>query len=309
METDGLRAHSISEFMYLPDDTYKSFKEIVEANGFVSEEHWVTTEDGFVNLMHRIYKDKPYKEVFWCGPLKEGNDAHRRFAKPVVYMQHGIADSSDTWIVNTKERAPAFVAAEAGYDVWMGNARGNKYSRQHKTLKITDAAYWDNSFVEVAKYDIPAFLECIKQSTKLQDQQKITLVGHSQGTTDFFYGMATNPTYYADNANLLVALGPIARMTTPSSAEQAALKVVQFGLPVLHALGIQELFSASQTRFLPELCGHFTGICQYFIHYVATTTSKPLDFDRFRAYFGHYPAGAGLKSFLHFGQMIESSKF
>lgn len=85
-------------------------------------------------------------------------------------MQHGIADSSDTWILNAKERAPAFVAAEAGYDVWMGNARGNKYSRRHKTLKTTDAAYWDNSFVEVAKYDIPAFLEYIKQNTKLQDQ-------------------------------------------------------------------------------------------------------------------------------------------
>jgi len=84
-------------------------------------------------------------------------------------MQHGIADSSDTWIMNTKERAPAFVAAEAGYDIWMGNSRGNKYSRLHKSEKVTDEEYWDNSFVEVAKYDIPAFLEYIKKSTELQE--------------------------------------------------------------------------------------------------------------------------------------------
>ena len=77
---------SFSEVMHIPDDTFRTFQEITEANGFVFEEHWVTTEDGYVNLMHRIYKEKSYKEVFWCGPLKPGNDPHKRFGKPVIYM-------------------------------------------------------------------------------------------------------------------------------------------------------------------------------------------------------------------------------
>ena len=66
----------------------------------------------------------------------------------------------------------------------------------------------------------------------------MTLIGHSMGTTDFFYGMATNPKYYEDNANLMVALGPVARMTQASGVEKAGLKLIQYGLPVLHALGV-----------------------------------------------------------------------
>jgi len=44
---------------------------------------------------------------------------------------HGLADSADSWVVNSKDKAPALVAAKEGYDVWLGNFRGNKYSRAH----------------------------------------------------------------------------------------------------------------------------------------------------------------------------------
>jgi len=45
-------------------------------------------------------------------------------------MQHGLFDSAYCWIVNGEE-SPAFVAARAGYDVWLGNSRGNTFSRKH----------------------------------------------------------------------------------------------------------------------------------------------------------------------------------
>lgn len=41
---------------------------------------------------------------------------------------------------------PAYMLADAGYDVWMANLRGNAYTA-HQTLKKTDAQFWDYRYV------------------------------------------------------------------------------------------------------------------------------------------------------------------
>jgi len=54
-----------------------------------------------------------------------------------------LLDSGDSYFINGHKKSIGFVMADAGYDVWVGNNRGNKHSEGHVTLDAnTDKKYW-----------------------------------------------------------------------------------------------------------------------------------------------------------------------
>jgi hypothetical protein len=66
--------------------------------------------------------------------------------KPVVIYQHGLLDSAAGFCCNGKDSIPFFLA-NAGFDVWMNNQRGNRFSKNHVFLNPDkDEEYWDFSF-------------------------------------------------------------------------------------------------------------------------------------------------------------------
>ena len=80
---------------------------------------------------------------------------------------------------------PGYILADAGYDVWLGNYRGNTYSRNHTYLN-PDAwlnhHFWDFTWDEMAKYDIPSMVEKVLEVT---GEEELFYAGHSMGTTAF----------------------------------------------------------------------------------------------------------------------------
>ena len=44
-------------------------------------------------------------------------------------------------------RFTAYMLADLGYDVWLGNARGNTYSRSHVNITADDPEFWKFTYV------------------------------------------------------------------------------------------------------------------------------------------------------------------
>ena len=82
---------------------------------------------------------------------------------------------------------------DAKYDVWLGNARGNSYSRGHQNLNADKSnQYWNFSWHEIGKYDIAAAIDYVLNAT---NKSALHCVGHSQGTTTFFVLLSERPEY------------------------------------------------------------------------------------------------------------------
>ncbi|KAF8934411.1 cholesterol esterase, partial [Dissophora ornata] len=114
------------------------------------------TEEIYLNGNKR---DRRYQEEDLevdLGRTMRKNPKEGEYIKPVVLLYHGFMMCSEVWLCNLdEERNLAFVLAEAGYDVWLGNARGNKYSLKHIFLKPHENKFWEFSMDELALFDMP----------------------------------------------------------------------------------------------------------------------------------------------------------
>lgn len=134
------------------------------------EVHHITTSDGYILEAHRI----PYG--IRCGPA---------INKRVAWLQHGLISDSSNWVLNGPEKALAYNMADGCYDVWMGNARGNTYSKGHVTLDPArdKEEYWSFSFHEMGTIDLPESIDYVLNVTGAEG---LYYTGHSMGTSQFF---------------------------------------------------------------------------------------------------------------------------
>ncbi|XP_043787685.1 gastric triacylglycerol lipase-like isoform X1 [Apis laboriosa] len=168
--------------------------ELIKNHGYQVEIHNIVTEDGYILEIHRL----PYGRI--------NGERNFKNAKRPVLIQHGLAGSSADWILMGPERALAYMLADAGYDVWLGNNRGNIYSRNHISMLPTERYFWNFSYHELGIYDIPATIDYIIHQTNCK---QIFYIGHSQGTTQFWVAMSQKPDYNA-KIKLMIGLAPVA---------------------------------------------------------------------------------------------------
>ena len=113
-----------------------------------------------------------------------------------MLLLHGFSKDAYAWFDRrrgdkNKPMLPVMLFDE-GYDVWLGNIRGNRYSFTHQDWDPTDdnqhaKYYFDYDATTVAKNDIPAMVKLIMDTQALQKKdtgipcKKINFIGHSHG--------------------------------------------------------------------------------------------------------------------------------
>lgn len=256
-------------------------EQLVTQRGFPIESHRTFTSDGYGICLHRI--------------PKHGN--------PVVLLWHGLLMSSESWVcIPDPGSSLAFELARRGYDVWLGNTRGNRYSNTHVTLPRTSKKYWDFSIDEIAKYDFPSSVNFILSHTK---KKTLSYVAFSQGSTQGFASLSTNMELN-EKINLFVALAPAAK---PNNFPNRLLSMMVNSSPesLYTILGERSFIGASGflRRMLPSHT--YTMIVSLALQYIFGWKGKSLD--NKDILYSHLYSQSSVKQVVHWLQIIRKGEF
>jgi len=58
-----------------------------------------------------------------------------------------------SWLANTPDKTPAFTLVREGYDVWLGNNRGNRFARGHTHFNVSEQEFWEFTFLDMGTKD------------------------------------------------------------------------------------------------------------------------------------------------------------
>ncbi|PSC70369.1 lysosomal acid lipase cholesteryl ester hydrolase [Micractinium conductrix] len=226
-------------------------------------------------------------------------------ARPPVLLWHGLLDSSAAWVLNEPDESLGFILADAGYDVWMANTRGNLFSRNHTGLDPGQPAFWDFSWDDMAAYDMPAVVNYVLKQT---GASQLAYVGHSQGTTQAFAALASSPALRR-RLSLAVMLAPAVHMGN----------IRRLPFEILAALDADRIFNwLGPMEFLPStkaaadlfgaLCQETPLTCASVITAVCGFNPDNFNLTRLPTMVQYAPSGTSVKTIAQWAQAIRRSR-
>lgn len=275
------------------DDTL--FSDMLKPFNYPFQSYNVTTDDGYILRVFRM----------------QARNTKITSGKKVVFLQHGLFDSADGWVVNEQSKSLGFALADAGYDVWLGNNRGNKYSRANKRVSPSNPAFWNYSFQEMGMYDVKAQLTFVLNFAGVSN---LVYVGHSQGTSQMFAALSDPATqaFVNSKVSVFIALAPITYVANANSYLIRVLASDSFLLETLKLFNIDEILpgacskTSAQSEFEAYVCLKDPELCEALLvgfgDYDPTYDNEA----RLPIFAQHVPSGVSLRCLLHYRQLYES---
>ncbi|KAF5202306.1 Triacylglycerol lipase [Thalictrum thalictroides] len=274
--------HEKSTFTRTDDADDGICKKRVAIYGYTCEEHTVTTPDGYILSVQRI-------------PTGISGAAASR---PPVLLQHGLIMDGITWLLNAPDESLAFILADNGFDVWITNTRGTRYSLGHTSLSPDDSAYWDWSWDELVANEFPATLQYVHDQTG----QNLHYVGHSLGTLIplAFFAQGKQPDMLI-SAALLSPIAYLGQVSSPLAKAAAD----SFLAEDLYWLGVNEFDPKGKAvqKLLNTIC-KVPGVDCLDLMTSFTGKNCCLNSSNSEVFLANEPQSTSTKNMVHLAQMI-----
>ncbi|KAH8662334.1 Alpha/Beta hydrolase protein [Xylariales sp. PMI_506] len=274
------------------------FVELCAMFGYTAEEHVVQTKDGYLLGLHRLAWRKGEEDL-------RVNSGPASIKKRVIYMHHGLLMNSEVWVCLTdQQRCLPFVLVERGFDVWLGNNRGNKYSKKSVKASPSSLEFWNFSIDEFAFHDIPDSIEYILNSTQ---QPSLSYIGFSQGTAQSFASLAVHPKLN-DQVNVFIALAPAMSPAGLSNGIVDAL--IKASPQVLYLLFGRRSILASATMWQSILYPPiFVRVIDMGLDFLFGWKANNISMSQKLAAYPHLYSFTSTKSVVHWFQIIRNKSF
>ncbi|XP_031348640.1 lipase 3-like, partial [Photinus pyralis] len=276
--------------------------QLIQSYGYPIQVHEIVTEDGYILQTFRI----PY-----------GKRTNTSKPRHPVLLVPGMGCTSIVYLAMGPDRGSiGFMLADEGFDVWLANCRGTKWSKKHKTLDpVRDKKlFFDFSFQEVGLYDITANIDYILNATNFK---QLFYIGISQGTTDFFLMAAAKPEYN-EKVTLAIALAPVAYC---SNVQHPLTSFIKRRFKQVKAtadnMGVYEILSESSVSslfvraYVDIFCKEYSSI--KFICTTPVYLMGEFDYNYNKSavpvIFSEMPSTISMKTVYHYTQMALSGQF
>lgn len=272
---------------------------------YIIEEHETTTSDGYILRLFRVNLSPAYKAKLQSKWTKNQDK--------VILIVHGLTDSSDSWFYNGEDTSIGFKLVNQGYDVWLGNNRGNKYSHRHTNPNISDGDFFTFSWDEMGLYDAPAFYKTVLAESK---KDKLIYFGHSEGTSQMFVAGLDDTTrdYITAHTEKFIALAPVIFLDhCGSTVIDLTAKLNGLMYPVSQMFGIHEIAPAFcdvdhnkiWTEVVQFACNTVKIMCDNVVpgfNFNEKVDNALDDVDRLTQ---HFPGGSSIKAMAKYAQAMD----